>query len=508
MNDDIILKMEHITKDYPGVRALDDVSIDVRRGEVLGLMGENGSGKSTLMNCLMGVTDYESGKIWFDGEYIEEHNVIDAHKMHLVMIHQELSPIPDMTVMENIWLGREPKDAIGFINHKKMKADTEALFKLLDFTLNPTSKMKELSVGQQQIVEIAKAVSFDAKLICMDEPTSSLTSDEIEDLYAIIKRLTKNKVSIVYISHKLDEIFEICDRVTILRDGIYITTKPIEDYTEQEMVALMVGREITQMYPDKTPNRISKEVGLSVKNVSDGNHFFDISFNAFKGEIIGFAGLVGNGRTELMETLFGFHHFESGEIELNHESITIENTNDAIEHGFAFLTEDRHNTGIFPMLSVGYNIVSSSIEDYEKKGLINQKQMYDEAEKASEALNVKTPSIETPIENLSGGNQQKALIAKWLLTNPDVLIIDEPTRGIDVGAKFEIYELLEEFVADNKVILMVSSELPEILGMSDRIIVMKDGYITGVLDNNEEVTQEYILEYATGVRNDFNHKSK
>lgn len=505
MEDDVILKMENITKEFPGVKALDNISLELKRGEVLGLLGENGSGKSTLMNCLMGVIPLTSGKIYFDGQLIGEHDVIDSHKLHMVMIHQELSPIPDMTVMENIWLGREPKNALKMIDYQKMEEDTLDLFSLLSFDLNPRIKMRDLSVAGQQIVEIAKAVSYDAKLIIMDEPTSSLTSNEIDDLFKIVKRLTARKVSVIYISHKLDEIFAICDRVTILRDGEYITSRPIADYTKSEMVALMVGREIKQMYPDKTPNRVKDELTLEVKNVSDGEHFHNISFKAHKGEIIGFAGLVGTGRTELMETIFGFHHFTEGTITLNGQQIVNNNSSDAIDNGFAFLTDDRRNSGIFPMLSVEYNIDSSSLGDFKKAdGLLDLHAMKTSAEEASKDLSVKTPSIKTPIENLSGGNQQKALIAKWLMTNPEILIIDEPTRGIDVGAKFEIYELLEKFVAEGKTILMVSSEMPEILGMSDTIVVMKEGYITGILPNDEKASQEYVMEYATGIRNDFN----
>lgn len=511
VDDNVLLRMENITKKFPGVTALDNVDFTLNKGEVHALLGENGAGKSTLMKILIGLYKPTSGKIWYNGNYIENNSVIEALNSNISMIHQELNPIQERSVMENIWLGREPKNKFGLVDHKEMFRMTEELLKRINLKVNPKQLVKELSVAKIQMLEIAKAVSYDAKLIIMDEPTSSLTDSEVDELFEIIRVLRDQNVGIIYISHKLDEIFEICDMVTIFRDGQFIETRKIEDIDHQTMINLMVGRELNELFP-KTETEIGQTT-LVVKNISDGKHFKNISFSAHEGEIIGFAGLVGAGRTEIMEALFGITDLVEGSVRVKGKELDLKDSSVAIKNGLAFLTEDRRKTGIFPMLGVGYNMISSSISDYENKfKLLNPIKMKEDANAYVDTFRIKTPSVDAAIGNLSGGNQQKVLIAKWLLTNPDILILDEPTRGIDVGAKAEIYRNISRMAYTGKTILMISSELPEILGMSDKIIVMHEGRITGILEN-KNLTQEIILEYATGVKDDFaenisNSKSK
>lgn len=511
VDDNVLLRMENITKKFPGVTALDNVDFTLNKGEVHALLGENGAGKSTLMKILIGLYKPTSGKIWYNGNYIENNSVIEALNSNISMIHQELNPIQERSVMENIWLGREPKNKFGLVDHKEMFRMTEELLKRINLKVNPKQLVKELSVAKIQMLEIAKAVSYDAKLIIMDEPTSSLTDSEVDELFEIIRVLRDQNVGIIYISHKLDEIFEICDMVTIFRDGQFIETRKIEDIDHQTMINLMVGRELNELFP-KTETEIGQTT-LVVKNISDGKHFKNISFSAHEGEIIGFAGLVGAGRTEIMEALFGITDLVEGSVRVKGKELDLKDSSVSIKNGLAFLTEDRRKTGIFPMLGVGYNMISSSISDYENKfKLLNPIKMKEDANAYVDTFRIKTPSVDAAIGNLSGGNQQKVLIAKWLLTNPDILILDEPTRGIDVGAKAEIYRNISRMAYTGKTILMISSELPEILGMSDKIIVMHEGRITGILEN-KNLTQEIILEYATGVKDDFaenisNSKSK
>lgn len=501
-----LLRMENIRKEFPGVTALDNVDFTLNKGEVHALLGENGAGKSTLMKILIGLYTPTSGKIWYNGEYIENKSVNEALDRNISMIHQELNPIQERSVMENIWLGREPKNRLGLIDHKKMFSMTKELLDRIHLKVNPKELVKRLTVAKIQMIEIAKAVSYDAKLIVMDEPTSSLTEGEVVELFELIRVLKAQEVGIIYISHKLDEIFEICDRVTIFRDGQFVADKKIEELDTQQMINLMVGRELNELFP-KVETQIG-ETRLVVKNISDGENFRNISFDAHEGEIIGFAGLVGAGRTEVMEALFGISNIVEGSVRVKGKQLSLKDSSVAIENGLAFLTEDRRKTGIFPMLSVGYNIVSSSIEQYENKlGLLNPAKIRDDSQAYIDSFKIKTPSQETAIANLSGGNQQKALIAKWLLTNPDILILDEPTRGIDVGAKAEIYRTISKMAYTGKTILMVSSEMPEIIGMSDRIVVMHEGRITGILEN-KNLTQELVLEYATGVRDDYKNKAQ
>lgn len=503
MDNEVLLKMENITKIFPGVVALDKVNLTVKKGEIHALLGENGAGKSTLMKCLVGMQSVTEGTIWFDGEYIKDYSVLDAIEMNISMIHQELNPVMHKTVMENIWLGREPKNKFGFIDHKKLYEQTAELFDRLQMNINPRELLVNLTVANIQMVEIAKAISLDAKLVIMDEPTSSLTDNESEQLFRIANELKNQGVSIIYISHKLEEIFELCDTVTIFRDGQYIGTKAIEDIDTPTMINMMVGREVNELYPKGEFDTKIGEVVLEVDNISDGLRFKDVSFDLREGEIVGFAGLVGAGRTEVMEALFGITQVTEGSVAINGKKVEIKHTNEAIDNGLAFLTEDRRQTGIFPMLSVGYNIVSGSIDTYKNSfGLLNPAKIKEDAKAYIETFRIKTPSEDTPVQNLSGGNQQKVLIAKWLLTKPEVLILDEPTRGIDVGAKAEIYRTMSQMAYTGKSIIMVSSELPEVLGMSDRIVVMHEGRVTGILDN-DNLTQQEIMEYATGAKDDF-----
>lgn len=500
-NNEYILELESVCKEFPGVKALDNVQLKVKPGEVHALMGENGAGKSTLMKCIIGMYQATSGKIKFNGEYIENYDVIKALNMGISMIHQELSPVNEKSVMENIWLGREPKNRLGLVDHKTMYKMTLEVLERINLNVNPKTLMKELTVANIQMIEIAKAISYDAKVIIMDEPTSSLTAKEIEQLYEIIRQLKSEGRSIIYISHKLDEIKAVCDEMTFFRDGQYVGQHNVKDTSEEEIIKLMVGRNLDRLFP-KMETEIG-EVKLSVKNLSDGKTFNNVSFDVREGEILGVAGLVGAGRSEVMETIFGVRHKVSGAVTLNGKELNIKTASDAVANGLAFLTEDRRKTGIFPVMSISYNIVSSSMETFKNKfGLVENKRMDDEARNYIETLKIKTPSHTTAIQNLSGGNQQKVLIAKWLLTKPEVLILDEPTRGIDVGAKAEIHRNISTMAYTGKSIIMVSSELPEILGMSDRVVVMHEGRITGILEN-KDLTQETIMAYASGTKDDF-----
>ena len=496
MEDRRILEMRSISKEFPGVKALDNVELTLHRGRVCALMGENGAGKSTLMKVLLGIYTPNSGKITFKGEEVVIKNPHEALNMGISMIHQELNPVIERSIMENIWLGREPlRGKVGLVDHKKMYSDTEKLLKELELDLDPKEKMRNLTVAQMQMVEIVKAVSYNSEIVIMDEPTSSLTSKEVEHLFRIIEKLKEQNKAIVYISHKMDEIYRIADDITIFRDGKYIGTYEAKDVSREQLINLMVGREIKDMFP-KTECTIG-DVKIKVENLSAGNVFENINFEVKKGEILGFAGLVGSGRTEVMETLFGVRRKSGGKITIDNKEVEINTPNDGIKNKIAMLTEDRRDTGIFPMLSVKDNIVISNMDLYLRGILLNNKKIQKDCEKYKSEIRIKTPSITEQIKNLSGGNQQKVLIARWLLTEPEILILDEPTRGIDVGAKSEIHSLISTLASQGKSIILISSELPEILGMSDRIVVMHEGKITGIL-NRGEATQELIMKYATG----------
>ena len=499
--EEYILEMKDIVRTFPGVRALNGVDFRAKRGVVHALMGENGAGKSTLMKCLVGINPPDSGEIWLKGKKVQIQNPNEALKLGIAMIYQELNPVAERSVMENIWLGREPmlSKLPLFVDHKEMYKKTKELLENLEINIEPKVKVKELSVAKMQMIEIAKAISYNADVVIMDEPTSSLTPNEVAHLFSMIQKLKNRGVAVIYITHKMEEIFNIADEVTVLRDGNHILTKPISEMTIDSLITAMVGRYLTDMFP-KMQSQIG-DVKLSVRHLEVPGLLHDISFDVRKGEILGVAGLVGAGRTELMETLFGLRRKSSGEIFIDGEKVEIRSPSDAINTGIGFLTEDRRLNGIIPVLSVQMNIILANIKNYSKlKIFLDLKTMQNDCEKYKERLKIRTPSLEALIQNLSGGNQQKVLVARWLLTNPDILILDEPTRGIDVGAKAEIHTIITKLACEGKSIIMVSSEMPEILGMSDRILVMSHGQITAILDR-KDANQEIIMRYAAAKTN-------
>ncbi|MGL4000325.1 sugar ABC transporter ATP-binding protein [Pantoea eucalypti] len=488
------LEAEGISKFFPGVKALDNVSLRVRPGTVHALMGENGAGKSTLMKCLIGMYRPDKGTIKIKGEPVQFQDTMDALRSGISMIHQELNLVPYMTVAENIWLGREPMK-FGFVDHARLNQKTQELLNRLNIRLKAESMVGELSIASQQMVEIAKAVSWDSDIVIMDEPTSALTETEVAHLFTIIRDLREQGKAIIYISHKMDEIFNITDEVSIFRDGAWIASDETAKYTRQSLITQMVGRELTQLFP-KFNSAIGEDV-LTVRHLTCKDRFTDVSFNVRRGEILGVAGLVGAGRSEVMESLFGMESFDSGEILIDGVPVTIDSPSTAIEKGMAFLTEDRKKSGLFLVLSVMENMSIVNMPEYSgKSGFVSHVKMAQDCMDQIRRLNIKTPTMDQIINNLSGGNQQKVLIARWLLAQPKILILDEPTRGIDVGAKAEIYRLISELANRGVAIIMVSSELPEILGMSDRVMVMHGGRITGILDK-EEADQETILSLAS-----------
>ncbi|MDR1429264.1 MAG: sugar ABC transporter ATP-binding protein [Spirochaetaceae bacterium] len=488
--------MRNIVKIFPGVQALRGVDLKVRPGEIHALMGENGAGKSTLMKCIAGIHRPTSGEIFFDGEIRGAYNPSEAFKMGISMIHQELTPVLHRPIMENIWLGREPLNRFGLVDHKKMYAMTREVLKIIELEEDPSALMASLTVAKMQMVEIAKAVSFDSKLIIMDEPTSALTDREVKQLFALMRKLKGQGKSIIFISHKLDEIYEIADRITVYRDGMYIGSENTQELKVDRLINMMVGRDVNELFP-KVVCPIG-DVRLEVKKLSNKKYFRDVSFTVRKGEIFGIAGLVGAGRTEVVETIFGMRPHSSGEVFIDGKKVEIKSPRDAIHHGMAWLTEDRRGSGIFPMLSVQLNIAIATIPRFlNRLGLIRDSQLNASCEEYVKKIQVKTPSLAQHAQNLSGGNQQKVLVARWLMTNPEILFLDEPTRGIDVGTKSEIHRLITKLAGEGKSIVMISSELPEVMGMSDRIMVMHQGKVTGIVDNTRELTQEELMAYAT-----------
>jgi inositol transport system ATP-binding protein len=495
MENEYVLRMEGISKQFPGVRALSNVKLHARKGSVHALMGENGAGKSTLMKCLIGIYAPDAGTITFKGEKL---NIINTHyalSKGISMIHQELSPIPQMTVAENIYLGREPTTWCGLVDMRKMNRMAGELLNRLHIKIKPTAKMHELSIANIQLAEIAKAVSYNSDLIIMDEPTSAITEAEVEGLFNIIRSLKAQGCAVIYISHKMDEIFKITDEVTVFRDGQYMGTDPTADLTDAILIEKMVGRTLTDMFHKELTDMGS--IFLDVKNLS-GQGFRNVSFQVKRGEILGVAGLMGAGRTELIEAVFGVTRSHGGSISVDGKSVKINSPADAIRNGMALLTEDRKLTGLYLNASVRENMFIANINNYMIGPFIDFAKIGKDCERMRGLMRIKTPSLLEIIRNLSGGNQQKVLISRWLLTEPDLLILDEPTRGIDVGAKSEIYRLMTEFVRSGKAIIMISSELPEVLGMSDRILIMHEGDKVGELAR-AEATQEKILQMATGM---------
>ena len=488
--------MIDITKTFPGVVALDKAKLEVREGSVHSLMGENGAGKSTLMKCLFGVYIEDSGNIYISGEKVNFKNSKQALENGVAMVHQELNQVLEQTVMDNIWLGRFPTKG-GIINKKKMYEDTKKIFEELNLNIKPDEKISKLSVSQRQMIEIAKAYSYNAKILVLDEPTSSLTEEEVKRLFEIIDKLKKKGCGIIYISHKMEEILKISDDVTIMRDGKWIATEKAENLDIDKIIKLMVGRDMTHRFPDKINK--PKDTILDVRNLTSfyAPGITNVSFDLRKGEILGVAGLVGSGRTELLETLFGIKKIKSGEITLHSRKIENNNPRQAIRNGFALLTEERRSTGIFGGLSIKFNSVISNIKGYSKFGYLNDQKMEKDTKWVIDSMNVKTPSQKTQIKTLSGGNQQKVILGRWLLTDPEILMLDEPTRGIDVGAKFEIYQLILELASRDKAVIMVSSEMTELLGICDRIAVMSNGQMAGIIENDENITQEEILKLAS-----------
>jgi len=496
MADEYLLRMEGISKAFPGVRALDDVHLEVIPGTVHALMGENGAGKSTLMKVLIGMYHPDRGSITFAGRPVVIPDTATALQLGISMIHQELSPIPEMEVFENIYLGREPRNRLGLIDKRRMIAQTRELFARWEIDINPRAVMKQLSVAQTQMVEIAKAISYDARLIIMDEPTSAITEREVDHLHRMIRSLKSTGVAVIYITHKMDEVFRIADRVTVFRDGRHVATVPAAELDRAKLISLMVGRELTHMFP-KEHAEIG-EVVLSVRGLTRKGKVENVSFDVRRGEILGIAGLMGAGRTEILEGIFGVAKVDAGEIVLNGKPIRIREPGDAIAAGLGLLTEDRKLTGIMGVLSVRDNMTIASLGRFSPTGILNRRRMDAACKAQREALAIKTPTLDQLIKLLSGGNQQKVLVSRWLLTSPDVLMIDEPTRGIDVGAKAEIHRLMSQLAGEGKAIIMVSSEMPEILGMSDRVIVIHEGRIAGEF-TRAEVTQEKIMAAATGI---------
>ena len=497
-----LLEMKNITKTFPGVKALDNVQLNVRAGTVHALMGENGAGKSTLMKCLFGIYEPNGGEIFLNGQKAEIHSARQAMDKGIAMVHQELHPIRFRSVMENVYLGRFPGH-MGVVDHKAMYDRTKALFDDLELDVDPLALAGEQSAAILQMMEIARAVDMKAKIIILDEPTSSLSDREVDHLFKIINRLRAQGVAFIYISHKMKEILEISDEVTIMRDGTYVGTWPVvnketgEKLTNDFIIKQMVGREMTNQFPPRE-GKPSSEVVLKVEHVSSPlkKSFQDVSFELHKQEILGIGGLVGAQRTEFVEALFGLRGIASGEIMLNGARYSNKSPGFAKSKGLALLTEERRATGIFGILPILENTVIANQRHYANLGILNDHKRRIEADEECRKLNVKTPSLNTLIQNLSGGNQQKVLIARWLLTNSDILILDEPTRGIDVGAKYEIYNIMLEQIAQGKSIIMISSEMPELMGMSDRIMVMCEGRVTGFL-NKGEYSQEKIMALAT-----------
>ena len=495
MENNVLLRMTDICKSFPGVKALDRVSLSVKSGTVHALMGENGAGKSTLMKCLFGIYTADSGEIEFDGKIVSFKNSKDALEQGVAMVHQELNQALKRNVMDNIWLGRYPT-SLGFItSESRMYKDTKKIFESLDIDVDPHRIMSTMPVAQRQMVEIAKAVSYNAKIIVFDEPTSSLNEQEVEQLFKIINMLRDKGCGIVYISHKMEEILRISDEVTIMRDGAWVATEPAKELNMDKIIKLMVGRELSNRFPPKT-NKVG-EIALEVNDLTaQYSAVRDVSFNVRRGEIVGLAGLAGAGRTEVIENIFGVATRKSGTIKLNGKTVRNRSARESIKNGFALLTEERRATGIFGILSVQENTTISKLKDYRiAKFVLSSKKMKEDTEWSIDAMHIKTPSQYTKIRSLSGGNQQKVILGRWLLTNPDVLLLDEPTRGIDVGAKYEIYQLILDLANKGKSVIMVSSEMPELLGVCDRILVMSGGRLAGEVKATE-TNQEEIMALA------------
>ena len=507
-NSEFVLETRGISKSFPGVKALDNVTLRIRPGTVHALMGENGAGKSTLMKCIYGIYSPDEGKILINNEEVHIVSPRDAMDHHISMIHQELHPVKNQNVMENIFLGRIPYKKVAGIrwsDEKELYKEADAVLKKLDINLNPRTKVGTLSTSYCQLVEIARAVSIGAKVVIMDEPTSSLTEGETKILFRIIQQLKNDNVAIIYISHKMDEIMQISDEVTVMRDGKLIGTWPASEMTEDLLISKMVGRTMTNHFPPKIHTPGEKCLEVSHLTSANPRSFKDISFDVHKGEIFGIGGLVGAQRSELMEAVFGLRAVAGGTISIDGKPVTIHEPINAIKNGMALLTEDRRGTGIMPALNITENILvvnNNANRALYKKGkfsFLNEAKRREDAKKYVDMLSIKTPSLKTQIASLSGGNQQKVLLGRWLLSTPNILVLDEPTRGIDVGAKYEIYELMEQMAKEGKCVIMISSEMPELMGMSDRIMVMCEGHNSGIIDG-KTATDEEIMRLASSYK--------
>lgn len=485
----ILLEMNNISKTFPGVKALDNVEFRIYEGEAIGFLGENGAGKSTLMKIISGIYSKDEGEITFEGEPYVVSTPKEAMDKGIAIIHQEFNLVNNMNIYENIYLGREIVKS-GRLDKKTMYDNSKEILARLDLDLDPLTMVGSLSLAQMQMVEIARALSMNAKIIIMDEPTDALTSREVDKLFSVIKQLKENKKGIVYISHRLEEISRICDKFIVLRDGKYIGERNVQESSEEEIIAMMVGRDLEEYIPYRSTTE--GDISLEVKNI-ENDYISDISFNVKHGEILGIAGLVGAGRTELAKTIYGHYPIKSGSIYLNDKELELKNEKDGIDNGIIYVSEDRKRDGLILGMDVCKNMTLSSLSQVIENGKINNKKELEIVNQYIEEMNIKTPSSSQIIENLSGGNQQKVAIAKGLMTNPEVLILDEPTRGVDVGAKSEIYELLNGIKEQGKAIIVISSDMPEILGLSDRILVINEGKVKGEL-SREEASQEKIME--------------
>lgn len=494
---DVLVLMEGIDKSFPGVHALDQAKFELRAGEVHALVGENGAGKSTLMKVLAGVYSKDAGRILYLGKEVEIHTPRAAQHLGISMIHQELNLMPHLTLAQNVFIGREPRQGIRLVlNENRINAQTQELFDSMHLKLNPRTKVSDLTVARQQMVEIAKALSFDSQVLIMDEPTAALTEAEIDELFRMIRQMRDKGVGVVYISHRLEELKQITDRITVMRDGRYVDTVDAQTTAIDQIISMMVGRTIYESAPE-VPEHPSDDVALEVKNLNRGSVIKDVSFALKKGEILGFAGLMGAGRTEVARAVFGADPVDSGDVYVRGKKVHIKHPRDAVRHGIGYLSEDRKRYGLALGMDVESNIVLASFQKFLGfLGVVNSGKMRQTGQQYVQALSIKTPSLQQRVKNLSGGNQQKVVIGKWLTADTDILIFDEPTRGIDVGAKSEIYRLLNDLAQQGKAIIMISSELPEILRMSHRIVVMCEGRITGEL-SAAEATQERIMTFAT-----------
>lgn len=492
-----VLRMENISKSFSGVLALDSVKLEVAKGEVHVLMGENGAGKSTLMKILSGIYQKDQGAIYLDEQPVNIRSAKESLQLGISMIHQELSPLRTMTVSENIFLGKEPcYRFLGVVNRKKQRELTLSLFRAMDISTSPDAIMGDLSIAEMQMVEIAKAVSYDSRIIIMDEPTSAITGKEVAKLFEIIESLKRKGISIIYISHKMDEIFRIADRITVMRDGRYIETRPAKEFDQDTLVKLMVGRAIGELFPKV--NSTKGPFSIEVERLTQSGKFRDISFKVRKGEVLGFAGLMGAGRSEIMEAIFGLHPADTGSIKIDGKEVRIQSPADAIRYGLALITDDRQLKGLNLKGSVKDNITLLSLKKISRfKQVLQLEKENRVADEEIRRLRIKTRNRNQIVNTLSGGNQQKVILAKWLLNNPEIIILDEPTRGIDIGAKAEIYNIISQLAGQDKAIIVISSELPEILGICDRVVVIYNGRINGEFEQSE-FDQEKIINAAMG----------